>query len=161
MIITLIAYRPDHDDYCRGCYMGGSSSDLRITAYNVVNPNRGNLYDIAEEIANISMLNKDDRDYADYNWYILIEGHLFVHSNSDYPDHYDRHSPVPEDYEVIADKIFTLSAEIKTELINTKKEEEKIKQEQANLREQQLKEEKEYQTYLQLRNKYEGADIDD
>lgn len=33
-IYTVIAYRPDYDDYCKGCYMGGSPSEQEIEAFD-------------------------------------------------------------------------------------------------------------------------------
>ena len=31
---TVVVYRPDEDDYCMGCYMGGVSSDFDLQVYN-------------------------------------------------------------------------------------------------------------------------------
>ena len=68
MNLTIIAYRPNGDDYCMGCHMGSSTSDLDIIQ----------IYDISEASERISHYLFEnmikDLEYEDYEITILFDG---------------------------------------------------------------------------------------
>lgn len=67
MKYTLIAYRSDHADYCRGCVMGTSVSDLQI--FYSESPN-----EIIDKMAELNSEYYDDNSYADYEYTLVIDG---------------------------------------------------------------------------------------
>lgn len=86
-IFTLIAYRPNGIDTCRGCLMGQSDSDLEINSYT-------NIESIAKAIFKYKEIDKkSEREYCDYDLTILINGH-------------DRYSCKDDDEQERIDNIF-------------------------------------------------------
>jgi hypothetical protein len=86
-IFTLIAYRPNGIDTCRGCLMGQSDSDLEINSYT-------DIESIAKAIFKYKEIDKkSEREYCDYDLTILINGH-------------DRYSCTDDDERERIDNIF-------------------------------------------------------
>ncbi len=68
MNITIIHYRPNGSDYCRGCHMGSSDSDFSI--YTAESED-----DAAASIANrLEEDSKSDREYCHWENHILLNG---------------------------------------------------------------------------------------
>lgn len=68
MIITLIHYRPSASDYCRGCLMGRSDSEIEIVSFLTV-------AEAAASIANRRFLDRNvERSVAEYETTVLIDG---------------------------------------------------------------------------------------
>lgn len=66
--LTLIAYRPNGIDTCRGCLMGTSDSDLNISEHRTIES-------IANQIQDFSEIDeKSDREYCSYDITILLDG---------------------------------------------------------------------------------------
>lgn len=71
---TIVSYRPDGDDYCRGCHMASSSShfDLQET---------GDVEQAAIWVADKLMLVHKDRnspEICEWEIYVLVDGHLYT-----------------------------------------------------------------------------------
>lgn len=68
-IFTLIAYRPNGIDTCRGCLVGKSDSDMEINFF-------ADIESIARAIFKYKEIDeKSEREYCDYDLTILINGH--------------------------------------------------------------------------------------
>lgn len=96
MIYTLIHYRPNGADYCRGCLMGTSDSEIEIV-------NFADIEEAAKSIAEKRMIDEtSDREYAGWETTILIDGYTDANNplwdnldiggagNPDYPDPYSK-----------------------------------------------------------------------
>lgn len=76
-IFTLIAYRPNGIDTCRGCVMDRSDSDLEINSYD-------NIEDIATSIFKYNEISENsDREYCEYDLTILINGYQRYETSDD------------------------------------------------------------------------------
>lgn len=76
-IFTLIAYRPNGIDTCRGCVMERSDSDLEINSYD-------NIEDIATSIFKYNEISENsDREYCEYDLTILINGYQRYETSDD------------------------------------------------------------------------------
>jgi len=111
-IFTLIAYRPNGIDTCRGCLMGQSDSDLEINSYT-------DIESIAKAIFKYKEIDKkSDREYCDYDLTILINGH-------------DRYSCADDDE---GNRIYELFDEIHNyEEVIKQKEKERLEEEAKQL----------------------------
>lgn len=65
---TLIAYRPSHTSYSRGCVMGWSSSDHAV--FYSTDPKS-----IEDRIVMLMGANEDDSDYGDYEFTLVVNGY--------------------------------------------------------------------------------------
>jgi len=80
---TIIAYRPEGADYCRGCLMDSSSSDHAIRYCETEQ-------EAAEAIAGYRFeSNHSGREYASWETTLLIDGRNYVETD-EYPDAFDR-----------------------------------------------------------------------
>lgn len=156
----LIAYRPDHTDYRRGCNMGSSSSDLQV-----VNSTDDDF--ISTRIANLLLENQGNRDYAEYEFVLYVDGQHYDVSTS-FGVAVDGDYPYDEGAEAEAIRIYNLALEKRNEILLERKrlaEEALIKAEAEKrinkLKAEEEKEQREYEQYLKLRNKYEGVDINE
>ena len=71
--LTLIAYRADGMDSCRGCVMGTSSSDFVIEDFT-------HIESLAHRYASIKFSewgHKEDREYCKYEIYVMINGERY------------------------------------------------------------------------------------
>lgn len=67
MNYTIVAYKPDGEDICMGCHMGGWSSDFKL----IVSTNRAA---IIESLAGILSLNDRKDEGPEYDTQVLIDG---------------------------------------------------------------------------------------
>lgn len=69
MNITIIAYRPDHTDVCRGCRMGSTESDMQYGVFD-------NFQEAAEFWAGFIADNevRDIYEYSEYELSFVING---------------------------------------------------------------------------------------
>ena len=65
---TLVAYRPDHTSYSRGCLMGSSSSDLK-TFYSI------DREAIIRQIEVLMAANEGDDDFGTYEFVVVVDGY--------------------------------------------------------------------------------------
>ena len=72
---TLILYRPNHTDYCRGCRMGSTNSEHKIV---VCNSRQDAIDKYAQELFNNQM--RDSINYASTRITLLVDG-IPHHSN--------------------------------------------------------------------------------
>lgn len=69
-VFSLICYRPDCDDYCRGCYMGGSGSEFEL----VTSTDRGDIVRTWERKLYADYEARNDRAIAGWEVTLLIDG---------------------------------------------------------------------------------------
>ena len=67
---ALVAYRPNGDDYCMGCHMGSSSSELSITYHKDIET----LAEKYLEIQKQEFEDRNDREIMAYEYTVLCEG---------------------------------------------------------------------------------------
>lgn len=69
MNITIVAYRPDHTDYCRGCRMGSTESDMECQTFDTTR-------EATEFLAKYMAKNKirDIYEYAEYDFTFVVNG---------------------------------------------------------------------------------------
>jgi hypothetical protein len=83
-IINVIAYRSDGSDYCRGCLMGSSSSDLEI--FNTTNIDEAIEFAAKKRVED----NHSEREYNSHELTFIIDGRVVSScEGSWYPDGYD------------------------------------------------------------------------
>lgn len=142
----VVAYRPNGDDYFRGCLMAQSDSDFQIHTFN----------DIASAVLCVASLRfgQVNKPLEDKEWeiHITVDGHM---ENSDDPS--------------LASVFENIDKEIKEHYANmiedaAKKElQKKHRKEQAAknkaARDQEAAEQAERETYEKLKEKYESPDF--
>lgn len=69
-MFTLIAYRPNGDDYCMGCHMGSSDSELEITYHDSTD----SLAEAYLKIKKQEFQDRKDREISKYEYTILSNG---------------------------------------------------------------------------------------
>lgn len=75
MDFTVIAYKPDSDDYCRGCHMESCPSDFSIEQFAAVDST-------IEHIANVMFDNTILRvSETGYDIYVVYRGSLYEYNN--------------------------------------------------------------------------------
>lgn len=77
---TLIAYRPNGDDYCMGCHMGSSSSEHSITYHKDIQA----LAEKYLEFKKQEFDDRNDREIMGYEYTILCEGQDIYDINPDF-----------------------------------------------------------------------------
>jgi len=140
---TLIAYRPNGDDYCRGCLMDSSDSAFELTGDD-------SLEVIANTIAQYIFHNSiREREFCEWEMTFLING-IYVSGTGDYSSSRE----TPDEYYKIWDDVYTKGANLAGELIQKKKAED-ITKRNAQIEAQRLLEvEKERKELQRLLNKY-------
>ena len=68
--ITILAYRANYDDYCRGCHMGSSDSNFEYNSFTSADAAATYIADFMFE----DYINKDDLTMGDYEITILFDG---------------------------------------------------------------------------------------
>lgn len=76
-IFTLIAYRPNGIDTCRGCVMDRSDSDLDIRSYDSIEEVATSIFEYNEISRN------SDREYCEYDLTVLINGYQRYETSDD------------------------------------------------------------------------------
>lgn len=71
---TLIAYRPNQTDYCRGCHMGSSDSDFSIEYFEATREGMANMLDLIKDFHKADFDVRSNREYANYELTILCNG---------------------------------------------------------------------------------------
>ena len=116
MNITIIAYRPDHTDYCRGCRMGSTESDMECGTFNTT-------YNATEFLAKYMAENliRDIYEYAAYDFTYVVNG-------------LDERDWEPNSIEQNIQRRIYVAATIQAEVIATKYKEDKIAKEAEDKR---------------------------
>ncbi len=103
---TLIHYRPDGSDYCRGCLMGTSPSELEIEVHD--NVDTAALSIAQKELENTT----SGREYAAWETTILVDGYPEVdHPEWGNQNNSDPGKPYTELEEAVREKIRELKEE--------------------------------------------------
>ena len=143
---TLIAYRPNGLDTCRGCEMGRSDSAF----FSMATEDRNKLI---EKWGALEYQNKYS-DRATCHWDILlyINGYLYhgYHDEDDagYPDNYD---DLNEDYQ----SIFVEKDEVKKRLIEEHEKRVILEKRAKEQKQKKLMEDREYEEFLRLKEKFQ------
>jgi len=91
-VYTLVSYRSDGADYCRGCLMASSSSDFKLEVFTTAD-------EAAALWAKKMKLDRDrERHYADWDVTLLIDGRR----QNDWADDQDDDDPQFEQIETLA-----------------------------------------------------------
>jgi len=124
MNITIIAYRPNHADYCRGCRMGSSDSELEVSYIEYKTDTEDLITEMAEILSEYYYEDMSrDLDYAPYEITILHDG---------------KEIEQPSPYISVCNKAITLGEKFaNVKFIHAKNE--KIKREQAKADEAEAK----------------------
>lgn len=77
---TLIAYRPNGDDYCMGCHMGSSSSEFEITYHRDIETLAERYLVIQKQMFD----DRNDREVMAYEFTVLCEGQDIYDINPDF-----------------------------------------------------------------------------
>jgi len=144
-IYTLIAYRPNGVDTCRGCEMGKSGSEM----FSMTTEDRDR---VIEKLADFAFKDRY-ADRATCTWEILlyINGHLF-HGYNDVDDVCS-----PDNFDELSDECRSILAEKEVvEKRRIKEHEARLKLEKQAKEENQkkLKEDREYEEFMRLKEKF-------
>lgn len=145
MMITILAYKPDSEDYCRGCHMASYSSDFQRKSSE-------NSEEIAEFLAGLMFLNSHfDKNESGYEFTWLFNG-------------WDAEQGWDDDHireEIEAEKLRKLIEPRAKELADAKESEWRVKMEKAARQAEASKtreiEAEERRRLKELKAKYEGA----
>lgn len=140
MNITIIHYRPNGSDYCRGCHMGSSDSDFSI--YTAESED-----DAAASIANrLEEDSKSDREYCHWESYILLNG------LEEYDEGYD--CELQRSIFKKAEEIFNDRVKRDEEIARQKKAEEKERKIKEKIEAKKKAEENRYAKFLKMKEEY-------
>lgn len=141
MIYTIIAYKENNDDTCRGCVRARYGSDLQFKSFEEAQK-------AADYYAEMSLIVRDEYENS-YTLYILYDG-------KEYPDEY-------EIQDVFEGMCHTSVENLKAKQAEEKKKAEQIELERKILLEKELedaKTAKEKQEYNRLKLLYEPHRVD-
>lgn len=94
-VFTLVTYRPDHTDYCRGCAMDSTTSEGESFVFYTLD-------DLAVKYAQFEEFNKNrGRGYGETELTVYVDGELL---DSDTPDYFSLIQKVADERERIADR---------------------------------------------------------
>lgn len=127
-----VCYRPNHDDFCRDCYMGGSDSDLEVIITEDI-----------EEIKNVWSKKLFEDHFSD-QYYASWEITFLINGKETTWEEWDTFMPnLNKEIEILSRKLIEDHEE---------KTKQKLLQQEAN----KLKEatQKELEQYLKLKEKY-------
>lgn len=147
MNITIIQYRANGSDYCRGCFMGSSESDHEIHVAE-------NIYDAANYIA--QKLYKDhhsDREYCGWESTILIDG---IPTNEYYGDDYAKIEKINNVIFSKANELFSQRLADDEAEAKKKADEEKERKKQDKIKKEEEKVIREKKKLAELKQKYEA-----